>query len=143
MTFPARKNKKADTTAYGAGMKCCGSGPFGMRWKMVTTLSLLLGAVDMILYLFTFDNCIILINPEQVHDGHSASESGWKYRAIYPLAHLLESALAELSARNMGTALFCEPVVSDRLLANQLRGLFNLIQYSETYWKEKQHSYQC
>jgi AraC-like DNA-binding protein len=44
---------------------------------------------------------------------------------------LLESALAELSARNMGTALFCEPVVSDRLLANQLRGLFNLIQYSD------------
>lgn len=76
-------------------------------------------------------DCIILVNPDQVHDGHSASKSGWKYRAIYPLPHLLESALAELSVQNMGTALFCEPVVSDQLLANQLRGLFNLIQYSD------------
>lgn len=72
-------------------------------------------------------NCIILVNPEQVHDGHAATENGWKYRAIYPLPELMQSVQKELAPFATGTALFADPVVEDPTLAKQLRELFEVL----------------
>ena len=73
---------------------------------------------------------IILVNPDQVHDGCADNESGWKYRAIYPMPGLIKNVQYQLSSKNTGTALFNQSVVNDFLLANQLRHLFYLLQYS-------------
>ena len=77
------------------------------------------------------EHCIILVNPDQVHDGHSASEGGWKYRAMYPLPHLMQKVQQEITKKPLETAGFNHPVVSDRYMANQLRGLFNILQHSD------------
>lgn len=76
-------------------------------------------------------DCIILVNPDQVHDGHSATDYGWSYRAIYPLESMLESVLQEFVGSNKGTALFKEPVVSDRQTANLLRQLYTDLETCE------------
>ncbi|MFB9885688.1 AraC family transcriptional regulator [Balneatrix alpica] len=65
-------------------------------------------------------NCIILVNADQVHDGHRASEEGWAYQAIYPEAE----HFALLQEASQGLPYFRESVVSDRWLAGQLRLLY-------------------
>lgn len=77
------------------------------------------------------EHCIILVNPDQVHDGHSASENGWKYRAMYPLPKLLQWVQKEVSDKPYETSGFNQPVVSDRYMAAKLRDLFSLLQYSD------------
>lgn len=76
-------------------------------------------------------NGIILVNPDQIHDGHAATESGWKYRAMYPMPSLVQTIQDELFPHLTGTATFKQPVVDDLYLANQLRQLFNILQYSD------------
>jgi AraC-like DNA-binding protein len=73
---------------------------------------------------------IILVNPDQVHDGCADNDSGWKYRAIYPMPGLIKNVQDQLSSKNTGTAMFNQSVINDLLLANQLRHLFYLLQYS-------------
>jgi AraC-like DNA-binding protein len=74
---------------------------------------------------------IILVNPDQVHDGCAANESGWKYRAIYPMPELIKNVQDQLSSKNTGTPMFNHSVVNDLLLANQLRNFFQLLQFSD------------
>lgn len=38
-------------------------------------------------------DCLIIVNADEVHDGRAASEGGWSYQAIYPLP----AVFAELS----------------------------------------------
>ena len=73
------------------------------------------------------EHCIILVNPDQVHDGHSASDNGWKYRAMYPLPKLVQWVQQEISNKPVETAGFSEPVVSDRYLAAKLRHFFTML----------------
>jgi AraC-like DNA-binding protein len=44
---------------------------------------------------------IILVNPEEVHDGEAGTEEGWAYRTLYPPASLLRQVAAELGGRNL------------------------------------------
>jgi AraC-like DNA-binding protein len=74
---------------------------------------------------------IILVYPDQVHDGCAANESGWTYRAIYPMPELIKNIQDQLSSRNTGTAMFNNSVVDDQLLGGQLRYFFHLLQYSD------------
>ena len=41
------------------------------------------------------ENCIILVNADQVHDGQTATEGGWRYKAIYPLDTMLSDIVSE------------------------------------------------
>ena len=74
---------------------------------------------------------IILVNADEVHSGHSASEGGWQYRAMYPLPEQLEHITRGLNLPNYGAPYFPEPVVYDPELANQLRLVFNTLDNSD------------
>jgi AraC-like DNA-binding protein len=75
-------------------------------------------------------NTIILVNADEVHSGHSASEGGWAYRAMYPLPHQLEQIMAELYLPHYQAPYFPNAVVSDLELASQLRLVFNMLESS-------------
>lgn len=76
-------------------------------------------------------NTIILVNADEVHSGHSASEGGWSYRAMYPLPEQLAKISSELYLPDYGAPYFPEAVVSDLDLANQLRLVFNTLEHSD------------
>ncbi|MDG3085713.1 AraC family transcriptional regulator [Vibrio hannami] len=74
---------------------------------------------------------IILVNADEVHSGHSATEGGWAYRAMYPVPEQLEKLTNELSLGGYGAPYFPSAVVSDPELANQLRLVFSSIENSD------------
>lgn len=76
-------------------------------------------------------NTIILVNADEVHSGHSATAGGWAYRAMYPLPDQLEKMTTELFQPNYGAPYFPSAVVSDPILANQLRLVFNTLESSD------------
>ncbi len=69
---------------------------------------------------------IILVNADQVHTGHSATEQGWSYRAIYPTPEHFELITNDYGL-NSGTPYFDASVVHDPVMANQLRHLFQVM----------------
>jgi len=73
---------------------------------------------------------IILVNADEVHNGQSASEHGWSYRAMYPLPALFESISAELGL-NQGAPYFPQAVVHDQQLAQMLRLTFSTLGESD------------
>ncbi|MGF1788594.1 AraC family transcriptional regulator [Photobacterium swingsii] len=74
---------------------------------------------------------IILVNADEVHSGHSATEGGWAYRAMYPLPQQLEQLTKDLYLPNYGAPYFSNAVISDPELANQLRLVFNTLENSD------------
>ncbi|WP_027856302.1 AraC family transcriptional regulator [Marinobacterium jannaschii] len=74
---------------------------------------------------------IIIVNADQVHDGHCATDYGWSYRAMYPTPEMLAPVGAELLGAGAGIPWFAEPVVHDPMLAQALRQLFNLLQHCD------------
>jgi AraC-like DNA-binding protein len=72
---------------------------------------------------------IILVNADEVHNGCSASEGGWSYRAMYPLPEVFESISLELGL-NKGAPYFPEAVVYDPYLAQLLRATFTTLSHS-------------
>ncbi|MDO7084200.1 AraC family transcriptional regulator [Pseudocolwellia sp. AS88] len=73
---------------------------------------------------------IILVNADEVHNGCSASEGGWSYRAMYPLPAVFESISQELGL-NKGAPYFPQAVVYDPHLAQVLRTTFTTLSTSE------------
>lgn len=74
-------------------------------------------------------NSIILVNADEVHNGCSASEYDWSYRAMYPLPELFESISQELEL-NQGAPYFPEAVVNDPQLAQVFRSTFTTLNTS-------------
>lgn len=74
---------------------------------------------------------IILVNADEVHNGHSAADGGWAYKAMYPLPEQLNSVCAELGSFKDVTPYFPEPVVHDPELAAQFRQLFEVLETSD------------
>lgn len=74
---------------------------------------------------------IILVNADQVHDGHSATEGGWTYQAMYPTPELFSAIVEELEGPGSGLPYFPEPVVYDPLIAHEIRKLFYLLHGSQ------------
>ncbi|MFM2479985.1 AraC family transcriptional regulator [Celerinatantimonas sp. YJH-8] len=78
---------------------------------------------------------IILVNADEVHTGHSASEGGWSYQAMYPLPQQLALITEELGhgrlGRDPGLPYFPSPVVYDPELADQFRLVFNILKQSD------------
>lgn len=85
-------------------------------------------------------NRIILVNADQVHTGHSATDQGWSYRAIYPTPEHFESITNEYGL-NTGTPYFDASVVQDPMMANQLRHLFNVMASEDSSTLEIQTCY--
>ncbi|EGA66620.1 AraC family transcriptional regulator [Vibrio brasiliensis] len=73
---------------------------------------------------------IILVNADEVHNGQTATEGGWEYKAMYPLPEQFEQLSQGLSSR-IATPYFTEPVVYDPEMAQQLRLVFNTLAQSD------------
>lgn len=78
---------------------------------------------------------IIIVNADEVHTGHSATEGGWSYQAMYPLPEQLERIARELNpsltAKGSVIPYFAQPVVYDLQLANQFRLVFDSFKTSD------------
>ena len=74
---------------------------------------------------------IILINADDVHSGHSASEGGWEYKAMYPVPDQFQTLGQELASPNITLPYFPQPVVYDPELACQLRLVFETLEKSD------------
>jgi len=75
-------------------------------------------------------NSIILVNADQVHNGSSANENGWSYKAMYPLPAQFSAINDELGVAKQGAPYFPEPVVFDEVMANIIRMTFNVLNTS-------------
>ncbi|MBD8513629.1 AraC family transcriptional regulator [Photobacterium sp. CAU 1568] len=76
-------------------------------------------------------NTIILVNADEIHTGYSATETGWSYRALYPLPQHFEQISQDLGQPEYGAPYFRQSVVKDDKLAASLRHLFNTLDHSE------------
>ena len=86
-------------------------------------------------------NKIILVNADQVHTGHSATDHGWSYRAIYPTTQHFDLICEENLGLNAGIPYFDASVVQDPLMAWQLKYLFNLMTSEDSSTLEVQTTY--
>ena len=73
---------------------------------------------------------IILVNADEVHNGQTATEGGWEYKAMYPLPEQFSKLTDGLLPKD-STPYFPEPVVYDPELAQQLRMVFNTLSQSD------------
>ncbi|MBW8182337.1 AraC family transcriptional regulator [Shewanella nanhaiensis] len=76
-------------------------------------------------------NSIILVNADEVHNGSSATDNGWSYRAMYPLPQQFSSINQELGLPSSGAPYFPEAVVYDKSMADMLRTTFNTLKESD------------
>ncbi|EJG2229370.1 AraC family transcriptional regulator [Vibrio parahaemolyticus] len=74
---------------------------------------------------------IILVNADEVHNGHSATEGGWEYKAMYPVPEQFQTLGQELVSPNISLPYFPQPVVYDPELASQLRLVFETLEKSD------------
>ena len=72
---------------------------------------------------------IILVNADEVHNGCSATEHGWAYRAMYPTPEVFETISRELGVIH-GAPYFPGAVVNDPQLAELLRVMFTTLDTS-------------
>jgi len=73
---------------------------------------------------------IILVNADQVHNGQSATEDGWEYKAMYPLPEQFATLTQGLNSEPI-IPYFPEPVVYDPEMAQQLRLVFDTLENSD------------
>jgi len=66
---------------------------------------------------------VMAFNPDDPHDGWAADRLGFTYRMIHIGPELVAGVLADLAGRPAGLPLFAEPVVSDPVLARNVRAL--------------------
>lgn len=71
-------------------------------------------------------NSIILVNADQIHDGHSASEGGWTYQAMYPTEAQFDAVSRDLNL-SLKLPFFPNAVEENPNIANQLLTLFSLL----------------
>jgi AraC-like DNA-binding protein len=76
------------------------------------------------------ENSIILVNAEEVHDGSSATENGWSYKALYPLPTQFSRLSEEFGCPKKGAPYFPSPVVQDKKLSDLLRLTFQTLDNS-------------
>src|SRR6202007_705675 len=66
---------------------------------------------------------VMAFNPDDPHDGHAATGTGFTYRMIHLAPALLTGLLADLTGTPGGMPLFAAPVLTDSALAAALRRL--------------------
>jgi len=64
-----------------------------------------------------------LVNPDEAHTGHAATEQGWTYRMFYIDAALLQDAASELAGRQARMPFFTMGVLRDTTLAGAVHSL--------------------
>lgn len=63
-------------------------------------------------------NAIIVVNPEECHDGEAGCDEGWAYRTFYPTVDLMGAVARELG--QVSSPLFPRTILSDPALVDAL-----------------------
>ena len=66
---------------------------------------------------------VMTFNPDEPHDGRTATSGGFEYRIVHIGPELITDVLGDAAGRSAGLPLFAEPVVDDPRLAYALRRL--------------------
>ncbi|SMF05447.1 AraC family transcriptional regulator [Desulfovibrio gilichinskyi] len=66
------------------------------------------------------ENTTCVINPEELHTGHAATEAGWSYRVIYPSPAVLSEVAEQICGHSMDMPYFERVVYQDEFVT----GLF-------------------
>lgn len=66
---------------------------------------------------------LAVVNPDEVHTGRRAADSGWSYRVFYPSFDLIRELAEDMGGWSGGTPFFPEAVVDDPRLVQPLRAL--------------------
>ncbi|KPH62983.1 AraC family transcriptional regulator [Pseudoalteromonas porphyrae] len=72
-------------------------------------------------------NSIILVNADQIHNGQTATEAGWSYRAMYPHPEQFDALSQELIGIRCGAPYFDFAVYNNRSLTHELNQLLNCL----------------
>jgi AraC-like DNA-binding protein len=72
---------------------------------------------------FTPPHGMFLLNPDEPHDGGSATAAGFTYRVIYPDAALMQQIAAEIAGHHREIPFFSESVIDDPALDHAFRRL--------------------
>ena len=64
---------------------------------------------------------VFVLSPGVVHGGGPTGESMWVYRSFYPPVALMRQAARELTGTDQGVPQFAEDIISDPVIATQLR----------------------
>jgi AraC-like DNA-binding protein len=80
---------------------------------------------------------VMAFNPDEPHDGHAATESGFTYKIVHIAPALITDVLDDLRSRPTGLPLFVEPVLHDHVLASALRSLHEALRAGTTLAQEE------
>ncbi|MFS0827523.1 AraC family transcriptional regulator [Pseudomonas phoenicis] len=85
---------------------------------------------------------MVLINPDELHTGATAHESGWRYRGFYPEHARVTGVLDELELTCHGLPLFKQSVIHDQALSQAFSHLHRLCEagasalQQQTAWRQ-------
>jgi AraC-like DNA-binding protein len=80
---------------------------------------------------------IVIVQPDEVHTGHSAFGTAWSYRTLLPGAELLQQAAYELAGQSQSVPYFPETVIHDPTLYAYLRNLHVTLEQSNSALKRE------
>ena len=85
---------------------------------------------------------LVLINPDEVHNGHKGHDAGWRYRAFYPDNEQIQSLLEELNLPGTHLPTFNDTLLHDPELFHGLQQLHHLLEgpesalHQQTLWRQ-------
>mgnify|MGYP002336238942 CR=1 FL=1 len=71
---------------------------------------------------------IIVLNPGEAHTGEAAVPTGFRYRALYPEAELLQHIASEVGERQRDIPFFSKPVIDDVALFKQIQRMHTALE---------------
>ena len=81
---------------------------------------------------------MITLNPDEVHDGMSASENGYQYRMVYIAPLKIHDMLASHFSHKYHLEFFKSPIVLDNQVASSLRHALHLFDEERNSWLESE-----
>jgi AraC-like DNA-binding protein len=75
---------------------------------------------------------IVVVSPDELHTGQSATDYGWSYRMIYPAADLLARIASELAGCPRGIPYFTSPIFFDDAVFVALRAAHIALEQSHS-----------
>ena len=76
---------------------------------------------------------LIIINPDEVHTGEAAIETGFAYRALYPRKELMQVVAGQFSYRTVEMPCFNGSIIDDKQLFRQIRYLHAISEQPDDY----------
>lgn len=75
---------------------------------------------------------LIVINPGDAHTGQAATDAGFRYRALYPEADVMQRIASEMKDRPHALPTFSQPVIDDPALFQSFRRLHRALENADS-----------